>query len=97
MPKTDLKYTDVMRPEDISIAHCWTMFAGAVMEPGAPAIQRIEMRRAFYAGFSEAFKIMVDLSGELTEKQATAILDGLHKETLTFFEQQMAEMEKSRR
>ena len=78
-----LKYTDLMKPEDISIAHCWNTFAGVVLS-GVPDIQRSEMRKAFYAGFSEGFKIMVDLSSELTEEQAVAALDRLSKESNEF-------------
>lgn len=86
-----LKYTDVMKPEDINIAHLWTQFAGAVLPAGAPAIQREEMRKAFYAGFFEYFKISNDMSTELTEEQAVKVLERLGKEASDFFEKMMKE------
>jgi len=82
----NLKYTDVMKPEDISIANLWTVFAGAVMDAGAPQIQRDEMRKSFYAGFTECFKIMVDLSDGLTEAEAAQTLERLSGESRAFFE-----------
>lgn len=85
MPRP-LKYTDVMKPEDINIAHLWTVFAGAVLDAGAPQIQRDEMRKSFYAGFVECFKIMTDLSDVLSEDEACKVLDGLNKEARAFYE-----------
>ncbi len=85
-----MNYTDLMKPEDISIAHCWTIFAGHVI-PDVSALQRSEMRKAFYAGFCECFKIFSDLSSDLTEEQAVAQLDRLNKESLEFFDKMMAE------
>lgn len=82
-----LKYTDVMKAEDINIAHLWTQFAGIVIPADAPAVQREEMRRAFYAGFVECFKITIDISTTLPEADAARVLDGLNKESRAFFEE----------
>ncbi len=83
---TDLKYTDVMKPKDLSIAHLWTHFAFMVLPINAPKSQREEMRKAFYAGFVECFKIVVDMSTELPEAEAAKVLDRLRKESHEFFE-----------
>jgi len=89
MKPTLLKYTDVMKPEDISIAYLWILFAGQVLDPGAPEMQRQEMRKAFYAGFVECFKVVTDLADELTEEQTVATLDRLQRESQEFFEEMM--------
>lgn len=80
-----LKYTDVMKPDDINIVQLWTIFAGFVLHPGAPADQREEMRRAFYAGFVECFKIFTDVSIALPEADAVRVLDRISKESHAFF------------
>jgi hypothetical protein len=87
-----MKYTDVMKPEDISIGHCWNTFAGLVLS-GVSDIQRSEMRKAFYAGFSEGFKIMVDVSSELTEEQAVQVLDRLNAESNEFVMKMVADLQ----
>lgn len=82
-----LKYTDVMKPEDINIAHLWVLFAGAVLPADASPGQREDMRRAFYAGFVECFKIFTDLATTLGEEHAATVLGGLQKEARAFFEE----------
>lgn len=86
------KYTDLLKPEDISIAFLWTIFAGAVLDPEAPKVQRQEMRKAFYGGFVECFKIMVDLSDTLSDAEAAKVLDRLSRESHEFFEAMTKEM-----
>lgn len=83
-------YLDLMKPEDISIAHCWTLYAGYVLPAGASAAQREDMRCAFYAGFHECFKVMNDLTDGLSEEQVARVLDGIYKEGRAFFEEMMA-------
>ncbi len=88
---TQKNYLDVIKPEDLSIAHLWTHFAGLVL-PGAPAIQRAEMRKAFYAGFIECFKITDDVAVRLTEEQACVVLARINAEGTEFFEGFMKEL-----
>lgn len=89
MPKP-LSYLDVMKPEDISIANCWTNFAGFVLPSDASAVQREEMRKAFFAGFCECFKMYFDVTA-LPEREAVATLDRIKKESDAFFEAMMKE------
>ncbi len=84
-----MKYTDLMEPKDISMAHCWTVFAGMVLS-GVSDVQRTEMRKAFYAGFSEGFKIFEDLS-QLPEADAVAHLSRLQGEMRDFVGRMMGE------
>lgn len=86
MPRP-LSYTDVMKPDDISIAHLWLLFAGAVLPADATAGQREDMRRAFFAGFVECFKIFTDVSSALPEADACRVLDGINKEAHAFFDE----------
>ena len=83
----DLKYTDIMKPEDISIAYLWTIFAGAVLSPSASQVQRDEMRKSFYAGFVECFKIMDDLSNALPEEESLRAMDRLNNEARDFYKE----------
>lgn len=82
----NLKYTDVMKPEDINIAYLWTIFAGHVLPANAPAVQRDEMRKSFYAGFVECFKIMSDLTDALPEAEACKVLERLDGEAKAFYQ-----------
>ena len=86
-----LSYTDVMKPADINIADLWANFAGHVLPADAGATQRSEMRKAFYAGFCECFKIVTDLSSELGEKDAVAVLDRLNREAHAFYKAMLVE------
>jgi len=89
--KSALKYTDVMKPQDINIAHCWLMYAAHVLPAGAPAIQRDETRKSFYAGFVECFKIMSDLTDTLPEDEVCKVLDRLDGEARDFYKKLVAE------
>lgn len=84
---SELKYTDVMKPEDISVAHLWTHFAAMVVPLGASAGQREDMRRSFYAGFLECFKIVTDVSTELPEQRAAQVLERIDAEVKAFYEE----------
>ncbi len=88
----DLNWIQVVKPEDISIAYLWTIFAGAVMSADAPAIQREEMRKAFFSGFLECFKIINDISTALPEAEAFKVLARLRDENNAFFEKMMSEI-----
>jgi hypothetical protein len=84
-------YFDVIKPEDLSIAHLWTHFAGVVLPLGASDGQRQDMRKAFYAGFIECFKIVNDASTKFEELHAAQILEKLSDEGHEFFNQIMKE------
>jgi len=89
---SELKYTDVMKPEEISIEKCWKVFASLIFEGEISRLQYDEMRKSFYAGFTECFKIMNDLSTELTEDQAVQNLDRIRDEAREFYEQMKQEL-----
>lgn len=89
MPKQPDSYLDIMKPEDITIAYLWTLFAGKVLPADCSKEQREEMRGAFYAGFCECFKVHFDLSTGMSEDQAVAVLDRLNDESKAFFTQMM--------
>jgi hypothetical protein len=61
----------------------WRSFEAEVVPKNAPPVQRIEMRRAFYAGASGALRLMTDLS-DLSEDAAVLALEGLHEEARQF-------------
>jgi hypothetical protein len=69
-----------------SIVELWVSFASAVMPKNASAVQRKEMRRAFYAGFHAALMAgvqMADESGDDDDK-GVAMIQRLHDECAQF-------------
>lgn len=84
-------YVGTVDVDDISIAQLWTLFSAHVISASAPAMQREEMRKAFYAGFCECFKFFTDVSQELPVEQAVGILDRVNKEAHEFFVRMMKE------
>lgn len=76
------------------MAEQWDTFAKACIPKDAPAIQRREMRRAFYAGAQAIlFKVIVSLASDAEPTvEDLAMMDGLQTELSDF-----AEMVKSGR
>lgn len=84
-------YTDVIEPSELSVAYLWTLFAGMVLPVNASALQREEMRKAFYAGFVECFKLINDVAVKLPEPQSYRLLGRISGEANEFFEKMMKE------
>jgi hypothetical protein len=87
----DIAWTDIVEPKELTIAYLWTLFAGHVIPVTAPRFQREEMRKAFYAGFVECFKVINDVSVKLPEPQSYQLLERISNEANEFFEQMMKE------
>ena len=69
-----------------ALADEWTEFERAVMPKGAPTVQRVEMRRAWYAGAAMMFALMtggLDEDHEPTDLDV-AYLSSLHRELAAF-------------
>ena len=69
-----------------SLADEWREFERAVMPKGAPQVQRVEMRRAWYAGAAMMFSLMtggLDADSEPTDLDV-AYLSSLHREIAAF-------------
>lgn len=87
---TNLKYTDLLKPEEITVWKCWEVFSRSVLPNIEPeSIQYIEMRKVFYIGFLECFKIMNDLSVSISEEQAAHFLSRINQECHDFFEKEL--------
>lgn len=71
-----------------TIADQWATFAAMVVPKGATAVQRQEMRRAFYAG-AEAMLRLQWIAGDIrvTENGAIAMIEGWHDECRRFAQQ----------
>lgn len=84
------KYTDFFKPEEISISNIWDLYFKNIY-PQVPknSIQHEEMKRTFFAGFTECFKIMNDISTEFPEEKAATILDRFNTEAHSFFQEMM--------
>jgi hypothetical protein len=69
-----------------SVAEYWQLFEENVVPAGAPEIQRVEMRRAFYCGFWSALQAGVELAAECEDNHMKAMLmmQGLHDECYAF-------------
>lgn len=69
----------------VSLADDWTDYDRNVLPRGAGAIQRIETRRAFYAGAFAAIEVMKRIGDDdVSEDQAIAMMQGLSDEIETF-------------
>lgn len=59
----------------------WEGFSSGVIHPGASAVQREELRRAFYAGAAVVLDISCSIGDEsISQDAGVAILEGLHSE-----------------
>jgi hypothetical protein len=63
----------------------WLDFERRVMPKNAPAVQRQEMRRAFYAGVSTALIMAFALGDDdASEDEGAAVLESMHQECIEF-------------
>lgn len=68
-----------------TIQEQWNSFAQAAIPASAPAVQRSEMKRAFYAGAEAMMRIQYTIGGkDISEAAAMHILDGCQQETHDF-------------
>lgn len=67
----------------IDIETEWKNFDGKVLSKDAPAIQRQEMRRAFFAGFQLSLVVLSDLSAQ-DEDRAVESLEDIHRQFREF-------------
>lgn len=69
-----------------TVAQWWEMFDAMVVPKDAHPIQRSEMKRAFYAGFTSALRAgihMADESGD-DDDAGAAMMENLHVECQRF-------------
>jgi hypothetical protein len=73
-------------PKRLLMAEQWDQFARAVLQPGTSAIQRQEMRRAFYAGAeSILFRVIQSFAPESEPTEADLqIMEDLDQELKDF-------------
>lgn len=74
----------------------WEEFARHVVPPDAPAVQRGEMRVAFYAGATAVLWLGARIS-MYSDEAAQAIWQSLHDETAAFVHARLAEQDESER
>ena len=61
----------------------WESFAAATIAQDASAVQKDEMRKAFYAGFVSCLNIC-SAAAFMSDDGAVAVLEGLHQEMRAF-------------
>lgn len=66
--------------ERLSLAQEWDQFARTILPKGAPEVQRVETRRAFYAGAGAMFGL---LTGGLDADHEPTDLDVAYVESLS--------------
>ena len=76
-----LSYGDLIHPDKFTIEFSWGVFRKHVIPPDAPVVQVHEMKKAYLAGFAEAFKVFIDYSESLDEETACRLFDRLTDET----------------
>lgn len=64
----------------------WAEFSSTVINPKAPAVQRHEMKTAFYAGAVAVFAMLVTQvsPGDEVQESDLAMMDGMKKELEDF-------------
>lgn len=68
-----------------TIADQWALFERAVMPKDAPAVQRQEMRRAFYAGCEGMLRLQFEIGAKsVSEDAGVRIIEGWHDECRRF-------------
>lgn len=68
-----------------TIQAAWEKYQQDVMPKDASTLQRVETKRAFYAGAQAVLGITWNLSAEdVSEDAACAVIEGLHQETRQF-------------
>jgi hypothetical protein len=66
----------------------WLDFEKRVVPKNAPAVQRQEMRRAFYAGVSSVLNIAFALGDDdISEDEGAAVLESMRQECIEFVAQ----------
>lgn len=71
-----------------TIQQQWDFFNALVVPANAPDIQRIEMRRAFYAGAEAMMRIQWNIGGaDVSEDAGVQILEGCRDELEGFAKQ----------
>ena len=60
-------------------------FIASVVEPTAPNVQKVEMRKAFMSGFLAALLDIDKIANSHDEAEAAHMLDAYHKELLVHF------------
>lgn len=53
-----------------TVASAWEEFSSRVLHPASPEIQRIEMRRAFYAGYYSNIIACVEIADQVQDDDA---------------------------
>lgn len=61
----------------------WQSYADDVLPKDAPTVQRIETRRAFYAGAQAFFGVMTNMA-DASDDAGVAVLEGLRQELRSF-------------
>lgn len=72
----------------------WIAFARQVIHPQAPIVQRLEMRRAYYAAAAIVLQMLHDITQKYSEDEAIQKLEELHTELEAFVQEVMDEAHK---
>ncbi|AUB37532.1 hypothetical protein COO91_03477 [Nostoc flagelliforme CCNUN1] len=62
----------------------WLIFANLVIPENAPAIQKKEMRRSYYAGASAMFDLFTNMPDDISEEDGAVIISALQQECADF-------------
>jgi hypothetical protein len=69
---------------DKFVANRWDQFCALVLPPNCSTVQRVEMRRAFYAGAQAFQRIMLDELAQLDDKAAAKMMLAIDGEFARF-------------
>lgn len=81
-----ISYHEVFNPNTFTIDQIWSIYARFVLPKPCSQVQHDEMKKAFYAGFLDCFKVMIDFSEGLSEEESCVLFERLSKEGANFFD-----------
>jgi hypothetical protein len=81
-----ISYADLFKPGEFRIEKLWILFSCAVLPDDVAAVQHDDMRKAFYAGFLECFKVMTDYASDLSEEDACKVLSSIADQVEEFLD-----------
>lgn len=88
-----ITYTDIYRSGNLTVDKLWTIMSAKLFEGQEIGdVQRIEMKRAFFIGFGECFKMTMDLSSDLPEEEAMKVFTTIGTEIREFQDKTLEEL-----
>lgn len=87
-----ISYADIFKPGEFKIEALWRTIVKKVLPEQISQIQHDEMRKAFYMGFTEAFRVLTDYAGDLPEEKACQMFGDIAQQLNDFADKVMRDL-----